>query len=296
MTWSPRLRAALWWWGIGYAAYYLCRTTFPVVRPVLIEELVSSGMSVDRARASVGWVVSISLMAAAAGKLAAGVFIDRKSGRGTYFWGGAGVALSTVLFTLGGPGWWAFSWSGHRLAQTLGWPSLMRSVAWLVPRERTGWVVALLSLSWLIGDAAARATHGALLAAGMSWQWVMRVAAGVLLGVMLWIRWRHPCEVSVRDEAGAPSPGGANEEPLSVSELVLPLLGQPAFWFAALASVSFTTLREGALEWGPTWLVEHGGMGKASAAASSAWFPLGGAVSALLAGRLGDGRGGGAKG
>ena len=282
---------AIWvWLGLGYTAYYFCRTTLPVVRPYLLQELVAGGMSPDDARRALGAVVSWSLLAAAIGKFAAGILIDRGGGRKTFVLGGLGVAASTFVFTLGGSLGWILAWSAHRLSQTLGWPSMMRRVARSVPRERTGWVVGWLSMSWLAGDAASRAIHGLVLSRGGDWRLDMRLAAGVLAATMVCVA------LADRRSANEDASDPARHEPApGVGALLGPLLGRPAFWCAALSSVAFTAMREGVLEWGPTWLVEHGGMAKAAAAAGSAWFPLGGAFAALLAGRLGDRAGGDAR-
>lgn len=278
------------WLGIGYTAYYFCRTTLPVVRPYLLQELTAGGMSVDDARRALGAVVSWSLLAAAIGKFCAGVLIDRRGGRGTFVWGGLGVAASTFVFTLGGSLGWILAWSGHRLSQTLGWPSMMRRVARSVPRERTGWVVGWLSMSWLAGDAASRAIHGLVLSRAGDWRVDLRLAAVVLAVTMVLVAIVDRGASEPPADASAVGGGG-----IGVGALLGPLLRRPAFWCAALSSVAFTAMREGVLEWGPTWLVEHGGMAKAAAAAGSAWFPLGGAFAALLAGRLGDRSGGNAR-
>ena len=98
MTSASRAMTATWvWLGLGYTAYYFCRTTLPVVRPYLLQELVAGGMSPDDARRALGAVVSWSLLAAAIGKFGAGILIDRGGGRKTFVLGGLGVAASTFV-------------------------------------------------------------------------------------------------------------------------------------------------------------------------------------------------------
>ncbi len=61
-----------------------------------------------------------------------------------------------------------------------------------------------------------------------------------------------------------------------------------AFWLVCLLSLGLTLLRETFNNWTTTYLVHGVGLEPGDAAAKSAWFPLAGGVSVILAGYLGD--------
>jgi sugar phosphate permease len=67
-----------------------------------------------------------------------------------------------------------------------------------------------------------------------------------------------------------------------------PFLRSRAFWYVCLLSLGFTLLRETFNTWMPTYFADAVGLTPASAAESSALFPLLGGFSVLAAGWLSD--------
>ena len=160
---------------------------------------------------------------------------------------------------------------------------------------RYGTVMGVISLSFLFGDALARAFMGRLIEAGLGWQGVFGVAAGVLGA--LWIL-NFALIRESPEELGLPEPEtnpenlfgdlGQDPHPEAVGPLWATLARSPAFWLVCLLSLGVTLLRESFNNWTPTYLVEGVGLGKGKAATMSSLFPFFGGVSVLAAGILGD--------
>ena len=80
----------------GYASYYFCRSDLSVAMPMLSRELQHKGMSADLAMVRLGAMVSVGVMAYAAGKFLLGGLGDLWGGRRNFL-GGLGGA---IVFTL----------------------------------------------------------------------------------------------------------------------------------------------------------------------------------------------------
>jgi OPA family glycerol-3-phosphate transporter-like MFS transporter len=156
--------------------------------------------------------------------------------------------------------------------------------------------MAIMSLSFLFGDAAARETMALLLGAGMGWRGIFFTGAGLLflllVANLLLLR-------ETPQERGLPAPvanplnlyaGEKNGEAGSpgLMAILRPLLASKFFWMVCLLSLGTTLLRETFNLWTPTYFSAYVGMTNAEAASRSALFPLFGGVSVLLAGFLSD--------
>jgi sugar phosphate permease len=271
---------------LGYAGFYFCRADFSVSKPLIIEELAASGaFTRETAKVALGVVASWATLAYAFGKFGAGALTDLWGGRTSFLLGMAGAVLATVAFALGGTlPVFTLAWVVNRLVQSLGWPGAVRIAGSWFPAASYGGALGALSLSYLFGDAAARATHGALLGAGWSWRglfWFSAAVLGVLLVAhvaLLKERLRVPPDLET---------SRATEHPAR-------LLRSQAFWCVCVLSLCFTLVRETFNEWSPTYFVEFAKLSPAEAANKSALFPLWGGVAVLVFGLLSDrlGRGG----
>ena len=142
----------------GYSGYYLCRSNFSVALPMIVGELARSGLSSEIARIRLGSIASLGVAAYAIGKFPAGAMADYFGGRRNFLGGMAGAVFFTLLFSLsGGLPLFTLAWVGNRLAQSSGWAGIVKiSSRWFSYRTY-GTVMAILSLSFLFGDAASRA-------------------------------------------------------------------------------------------------------------------------------------------
>jgi OPA family glycerol-3-phosphate transporter-like MFS transporter len=157
--------------------------------------------------------------------------------------------------------------------------------------------MAVVSLSFLFGDAGCRWMMSLLLAHGVGWRGVFFFAAGALVVLMLinLLLLREAPE-----ERGLPAPEVnpknvyADEEPAGdgerarVGTILRPLLTSFPFWMVCVLAFGTTMLRETFNLWMPTYFVQFAGLTASAAASRSALFPLCGGISVLLGGFLSD--------
>jgi sugar phosphate permease len=281
---------------VGYAGYYLCRSNLSATMPSISEDLVARGMEPSAVKDWLGWVASLGTIGYAFGKFAAGSLTDLLGRRRTYLIGMAGAVVCTLLIPLGGSlPVFTLIWFSNRLIQSLGWPGMIKITSRWFSYSTYGRVMGLISLSFLFGDAAARAFMGRLIDAGLGWRDVFWVAGGVLAVVFV-ISVVLICESPKELNLPEPEPNpdnlfgalGADPYPDAAGPLVGTLVRSPAFWIVCLLSLGLTLLRETFNNWTPTDLVEGVGPSKGAAAGMSGLFPFFGGVSVILAGFLGD--------
>ena len=282
---------------LGYSGYYFCRSNLSVVLPDLIQDLARRGIPTSEAQVRLGFVASAGTIAYAVGKFVSGSLADLFGGRKNFLGGMLGSILFTLLFVLGG-GFPLFTlaWVGNRLFQSLGWVGLVKVASRWFSYSTYGTVMAVLSLSFLFGDAGCRWVMSQLMAHGVGWRGVFVAAAAsltLLLVANLALLREKP------EERGLPSP---EANPLNVyaedgqqadahpglAAIVMPLVKSFPFWLVCLLSLGTTLLRETFNFWTPTYFVEYVGMSSSTAAARSALFPLFGGISVLAAGVLSD--------
>lgn len=278
----------------GYAAYYFCRSNLSVVTPLIVDELHAQGMDRETALMRVGAISSIGVLAYALGKLLLTASADLWGGRRSFCLGLAGGSLFTVLFALGGGiPFFTIAWVGNRLTQSVGWAGMMKICSRWFDFQSHGRVIAILSLSYLVGDAAARQTMGLLIEHGASWRAVFYFGAGV--AALLWllnVLWLRNSRTEVGHAPAEANPlnlfAGHERPPASILTLMRILLCNAAFIMTCVVSLGCTLVRESLGTWTPTYLHEATRFSVASAAQWSALFPLVGAASVLVSGWASD--------
>ncbi len=283
---------------LGYSGYYFCRSNLSVVLPDLIRDLGQHGVTASQAQVRLGFIASAGTVAYAIGKFISGSLADLFGGRRNFLGGMAGSIFFTILFVLGG-GFPLFTlaWIGNRLFQSTGWVGLVKVASRWFSYSTYGTVMAVLSLSYLFGDAACRAIMSQFMAHGMGWRGVFLVSAAslaVLLVANLMFLRESP------EERGLPAPAAnplnvyatteakVGDERTGLMSILRPLLTNFPFWMVCLLSLGTTLLRETFNFWTPTYFVQYVGLSSSQAAGRSALFPLFGGVSVLLAGVLSD--------
>ncbi|HET6207201.1 MAG TPA: MFS transporter [Terracidiphilus sp.] len=283
---------------LGYAGYYFCRSNLSVVLPELIHDLAQHGITPSEAQVRLGFIASVGTIVYAWGKFVSGSMADLFGGRRNFLVGMAGSVFFTILFALGG-GFPLFTlaWIGNRLAQSTGWVGLVKVASRWFSYSTYGTIMAVLSLSFLFGDAGCRWAMSWLMGRGVGWRGVFFFAAGsmatLLLANLMLLR-------ETPEERGLPasevSPlnvyASEQEEPNRQGErlgaILRPLLASFPFWLVCLLSAGTTLLRETFNFWMPTYFVQFVGFSRSEAASRSALFPLLGGVAVLLAGVVSD--------
>jgi OPA family glycerol-3-phosphate transporter-like MFS transporter len=283
---------------LGYTGYYFCRSDLSVVMPLLIQELGSHGIPAREAEIHLGSMVSISVLAYAAGKFLSGSMADLFGGRRNFLGGMGGAIVFTLVFAASGTlPLFTLAWIGNRLFQSAGWAGLVKVTSRWFSYSRYGTVMGVLCLSYLFGDAACRYVMSLLLDAGLGWRGIFLTGAG-LLGLLMLANSIFLRETP--EERGLPAPeanplnvyaaehGNANEKTLPLGAILRPLLSSFPFWLVCLLSLGTTLLRETFNFWTPTYFVQYVGLTSSQAASRSALFPLFGGLSVVVSGILSD--------
>lgn len=280
----------------GYAGYYLCRSNLPVCIPMIREDLIRQGYDPDLAKVRLGAVVSFGVLAYAAGKFFAGGLADFQGGRRNFLGGMVGSVVFTILFASGNSiPIFTLATVGNRFVQSFGWGGIIKITSRWFPHTSYGRVMAILSLSFLFGDALSRKFMRLLIEAGFSWRSVFFACAGTLAILAV-------VNASFLKESPAlidePEPEthadnlfgaqGADPVPPGIRDLLVPLFRRRVFWCICVLSLGLTLLRETFNTWIPTYFAESLKMSPAEAADKSALFPLFGGISVILAGILSD--------
>jgi sugar phosphate permease len=299
-----KLQNSMWRWQVltvsmlvlGYAGYYLCRSDYSVALPLIIAEMAAHGTPVSTATIQMGSIASLGVLAYAFGKFVSGGLGDFLGGKRNFVLGMSGSVVFTILFALGGGlPIFTLAWIGNRLVQSMGWAGMVKLTSKWFSYSTYGTAMGIISLSYLFGDAASREFMATLIAHGIGWRGVFLTAGGTLAALAalnLLLLKESPREVGHVEPATNPlnvfRKEGEKHRPASLTHLLKPLLGSGVFWLVCLLSFGFTIVRETFNIWTPTYFTQAVGLSDASAAASSALFPLFGGISVLAAGFLSD--------
>ena len=281
---------------VGYSGYYLCRSNLSVVAARIVDELQSKGVEPADAKVRIGLIMSLGTLGYAVGKFLTGIAGDYLGGRRNFLGGMAGAVFFTVLFALGG-GFPVFTlaWIGNRLVQSAGWSGMLKVSGRWFSYTSHGSILGVLSLSYLFGDAAAKAFMAELIGAGLGWRSIFLINAGILAGwFLLCLRFLKESPRAIGAEEGTANPlnvyGQSGNDPSSVGLLALirPLVTSTSFWCVCLLSLALTLLRETFNNWTPLYFEGTVNLPPRTAAYVSAGFSFLGGCSVLLAGFLGD--------
>ena len=283
---------------LGYSGYYFCRSDLSVVLPVLIRDLAQLGITPNQAQIRLGFMASVGTVAYAFGKFFSGALADTGGGRRSFLGGMAGSIFFTIIFAMsGGFPLFTLAWIGNRLFQSQGWAGLVRVSSRWFSYSTYGSVMAVVSLSFLFGDAGCRWMMSQLMAHGVGWRGVFFFASGALAVLMLTCllllreapeeRGLLAPEVNPRNVYADEDPAGDSER-AGVGAILRPLLTSFPFWMVCVLAFGTTMLRETFNLWTPTYFVQFAGLSASAAASRSALFPLCGGISVLLGGFLSD--------
>jgi len=280
----------------GYAGYYLCRSNLSVTLPLIIDDLASRGVDPSVARVRLGTIASIGVLAYALTKFSGGRIADAIGGRRNFLWGMGGSIACTFLFALaGGFPAFTFAWALNRSVQALGWGGMIKVTSRWFSYSSYGFVMGIISLSFLFGDALARQFMSALIAREFSWQSIFWICGATLSGLLLVnLLFLHESPEEIGEIEGEANPDSLVRSD-GDGKVLGPLLTSPAFWIVCMLSLGMTIVRETFNLWTPTYFTEAFHFTQSEAASDSALFPFFGGLSVLVAGALGDGLGKGGR-
>jgi len=274
----------------GYAACYFCRADLSVATPLLIEDLGRHGIAHGEAVVRIGAMASLGVLAYALGKLFLTGLGDFWGGRPNFLIGLAGAMAFTLLFSVGGAvPVFTLAWVGNRLTQSIAWAGLIKVSSKWFDYSSYGTIIGILSISYLVGDAAARQCMALLIDQGWGWRGLFGfagvVAAVFLVANLLWLR-ESRVDAGFHEAKANPLNvfGDAETRPPKLSALLLPLFRSRAFVVVCLLSLGCTIVRETFNLWTPAYLRDYAGYSMSGAAGMSAIFPAVGAASVLIAG------------
>ena len=278
----------------GYGSLYFCRADLSVATPLLIDELGRHGVSHADATIRMGQIISLGVLAYGAGKLLLAGLGDIWGGRVSFLIGMVGATVFTLMFAshLSLP-LFTIAWIGNRLTQSMSWAGLIKVSSKWFDFSSYGMIIGILSISYLVGDAAARQWMGMLIAAGFGWRTLFYFAAAAV-GVCLVANFLllRESRAALGFPEARPNPlnlFAANEtRPGSLRELLGPLLRSRSFLLVCFLSLGCTIIRESFNSWTPAYLRDFIGYDAGDAARLSAIFPGVGAISVLASGWLSD--------
>ncbi|MDE2051449.1 MAG: MFS transporter [Gammaproteobacteria bacterium] len=278
----------------GYASLYFCRADLSVATPLLAKELARHGLSYDGALVRIGAITSLGILAYAIGKPFIGGLGDYWGGRINFLIGLAGATLFTLLFAISGAlPLFTMAWFLNRLSQAGAWAGLLKVSSRWFDYSSHGAIIGVLSLSYLLGDAAAREWMGRLIAQGYGWRSLFALAAAVS-GAMLIANFAllRESRVAAGHSDTVANPlnvfAGAKAPPGTIRERLGPLVKSPAFLMVCALSLVCTIVRETFNDWTPVYMRDFVHLSMSDAAGLSAVFPGVGAISVLLTGWFGD--------
>jgi sugar phosphate permease len=279
---------------LGYASCYFCRSNLSVASPLLIDELGRRGVSHAAAMVSIGSMASLGVFAYALGKWFLTSLGDYWGGKRNLLIATGGATAFTLLFASSSAmPMFTLAWIGNRLTQSIGWSALVKVSSRWFHYSRYGTVAAILTCSYLVGDAAARQSMGLLLEHGVGWRGLFLfgacVAGAMFAANLLLLRESRIDEGFPEAEANPRNVfSGAQSGPRNFAALVRPLLRSRAFLMVCVLGFATTMVRETFNTWTPVYLRDFVGFSMSRAAAMSAVFPAVGALSVLLAGWTSD--------
>lgn len=260
----------------GYAASYFHRADLATLAPLWAAEPQHAAL-----RAAWPDIASLGMFVYAFGKVIGGLLAERFGGR-TVFTGalaGAGLAEWAAVYA-DDPTAFATCRVAGMVVLGCAWPALGHVVATATPIARLATVMAFLSQSYLLGDAAVRAGLAAVVARGGTSHDVLVTSAIGLLSASVLVAITLGCT----QQRAALAAHGTSQPPSTGAKASLRAM------LLALAAMNFTLalVREGLSLWTPLLLVDRCAMSPDAAVRASALLPLASGVGALLAGPLAD--------
>ncbi len=276
----------------GYAGYYFCRTFFASIKPLLIDQYHSIGVNKE----TLGLISTVGTLTYAVGKVGNSIVCDYVGGRRMFLLGMLGAVAATLAFgASAGVAWFLIWWGVNRLVQSAGWGGLVKIASNWFAYTHYGTVMAILCLTFVLGDVMSKLLYGWMLHRGATWQQVCLVGSAALAAIAAVTAWRlkdGPRDVGLPEPPASPihvyESADGEDSDRSLWGLVGPFLRSPSFLAVLVLSFGLTIVRDAFGEWLPLYLTEAAGLAPGSASMWATLFPAFGAISILGVGWCSD--------
>ncbi|MCB1307242.1 MAG: MFS transporter [Leptospiraceae bacterium] len=277
---------------IGYAGFYLCRYNLSVV--ATMDSFYGENGVVSETE--YGWLVTIGIAFYGLGKFSNGILTDYLGGKRMLL---IGMFISVLVNFLLGFTTAIISMilivAVNRFVQSGGWAGLVKVTSHWYSWRWYGSVMAVLSISYLVGDVITRVYLGIFVERGYSWSAIIFISAATFLAITLLLMWllrEKPGDLGLPEPETNPEnvygEKGNEDHPDSIKDLILPFLTSVSFWMVLIMSFGLTMIREVFNSWSGPLIKELSDVSAGVAVFGSIAFPLGGLVSVLLCGFLSD--------
>ena len=264
---------------VGYGCSYFHRVDLAAVASLWATHAPDAELA-----AALPDIASLGMLVYAFGKFLGGLLATWWGGRKVFVLALAGAGVMELLAArCTTPAALAWCRVVGMASLALAWPSLGHVVAAVTPRHRLATVMAFVSQSYLLGDAATRAVLAAVVARGGDAAAVMNTAATGLLLAALGVA---VVFVLLHRRQRSPSPRVVDAAAVAGAMAAESVCG-PLLWLAS-AGCALAMVRESLSFWSPLVLVECGGFAADRALRASALLPVCSGVAALLAGSAAD--------
>jgi sugar phosphate permease len=254
---------------LAYAGFYLCRKNFSVVMPFLQND---AGLS----KIQLADILFAYSLAYTGGQFVMGDLADRFTARLVVGFGLATAVAANMLMAVE-PGYWPLLILGmlNGLAQSTGWPGLVKVMGAWFPAAERGVVMAWWSTNYVLGGLLATVLASALVAA-FAWRTAFWIPALLLAAVTV---------LFLALVSGARP--AATSEPKQARDRIA-ILRRPMVWLTAAVAFLLKVMRYSFLYWLPLYLTDHLQYRPDQAGYLSSVYELLGFGGAVLAGYASD--------
>jgi sugar phosphate permease len=270
-------------------ASYCCIFTVGMTSPLIMKDL-------ELNESQFAYILSVARSFRIIPKLFSGIIVDMFGGIKTFVFGNLFTCIFTLLFAHGySVNYLALMWTGNNISTTIVWPALVKISSKWFSYKILGKVMAILSLSYLFGDGAAKIYLSAFIYFGVGWRILFHIAA---LTLFVFVVVSHFALISSPSNVGLEEPEadptnlfgseGNSDEFLGFRQSILPLVFSGSFWLLVLQAGGLNMLIYICNDWLSLYLKQQCSSTDFLAVLSTILFPITGGFSALFVGQLFD--------
>lgn len=275
-NWRKRIFWLAW---ITYASFYFTRANISIAIPGIMEEY---GIS----KTEIGEILTISSLFYAGGQFINGQLGDKFGPKKIISLGLIGSGILNIIF--------GFSsgililmmliWALNSYFQSMGWPSIVKTIANWFPSKIRGRASGVLGSSYQIGNAVSWVLAGFVIGV-LGWRWGFWIPGIIVIvsAIHWFIRIRNaPKEVELsimKEEENAKT---RKDNPSGFKYSIEEILKNPKIWIVALSFFSLSILTQGFMVWIPTYMVEIQKATISTAAYKAITIPVAGSLGSIF--------------